>query len=359
MSIRCPTVPPLDMFTVRIQDARDTIVQYNETLKNPSEIFTEGSLEVVTREIRTKLTDIQTQFDKLVSDNATLVSSGGVSESFALKKGSFEVVKTAGNQLLGQIELVKEAVIMDLFTSQERNQSASFPPQAQVLPPKDPEFSSDQQTSSRILPPLYRRRISSLDLSEESSALSFSAEAAPPLPWNDFTPLLLAAGSIQDLPRPFVLGAPALDPGSIDDPSVNIQPEGKRKRQAPVTVQGRLPLALEALDPSIAANPKKHRTALRLQKPKDPLLLKPVSSLNKKEKEQILTTLQVMLKDIPEDIKELTSDEVDKFGIAFGSEEYVRYTELQQLKLFDKDSDQVKLIELKIIRGLQGIRWNF
>jgi hypothetical protein len=346
------------MFTVRVQDARDAIVQCNETLKNSSEIFTVGCLEGMNREIANKLTDIQTLFDKLVSDNAILVSSRVVSESFALKKGSFEVVKTAGNKLLRKIELLKEADMIDLFAPYERNPSPSFPPRSEVLPPRAPEFSAGHGTSSEGFPDLYRSRSFSLDLPEESAPLSFPADGAAPPPSMVFTPLLVAAGSIGDLPAPLVLGGASVASVSIDDRSVNIQSQGKRKIQNPLSVQTTVPLPL-GLDPSIAANRKKHRIALRLQKSKDQLLVKPAVSLSEYERSQILTRLQAMLHDIPEDLRVLTSEEEVKFGIAFGSEEYVRYTEMQELKKLGNHSVQVQLIERKINRGLQGIRGNF
>ena len=356
MSIRCPSVPPLDMFALRIQEARDSIVQCNQKLKNPSEFFTQGGLEAITLEITNRLTDIQFQFDKLVCDNAMLLRSSEVSETFALKKGSFEEVKTAGSSLLRKIQLLKEAVMIDLFAPQEINQSSSFRAESEILPPRAPEFSAVHGTSSGGLPALYRTRSSSLDLPDESSALSFRSYGAPPNPSLAFTPLLFAAASIGNLPDSFVLGGESSDSVSTDERSVNIRSEGKRKRQDPVSVESPLHLALQALKPSVAAKPKKHRTALALQKHKDPLLLILVSSLNEKEIGQILTRLEGMLKDIPEDLRVLTPNEVVKFQEAYGSEEYVRYTELQELKKLGNYSVQVGIIERKITRALQGTR---
>ena len=86
------------------------------------------------------------------------------------------------------------------------------------------------------------------------------------------------------------------------------------------------------------------------------MLLILVSSLNEKEIGQILTRLEGMLKDIPEDLRVLTPNEVVKFQEAYGSEEYVRYTELQELKKLGNYSVQVGIIERKITRALQGTR---
>ncbi|MCX6991026.1 MAG: hypothetical protein NTX49_08205 [Chlamydiae bacterium] len=329
MSVSRASVPPLDMFTVRMQDCKDFLVQCNTELENASEILSIGRIEQIRREFTDRLADIESQFDKIASANAIHKGPARVSESFAEKQRSFAVIRKAGEIVLQKADDKMRAVSIALLSAEQT--SAGFLLQSEPRATADHELLPLAASCSGSFLPPFRNRSSSLDLSYLTEVSPCGAgDAGLAGPCLGLSPLLHAAGALTDLPENLSLGEPS--------PVV--------RAGAPSAFS-----SVESLSPASSSGEKRRR-----ESPLRHLPIKPAQVLNGHEIGQLMTRLLDLLKDVPETLQPLTPEQERNFGIAFGSEEYVRYTELQELGKLGRSSSQVQSIERKIANGLRCLR---
>ena len=321
MCISHVSVAPLDMFRLSMWKCLDLMFQSNSKLDNNTEVITTKGLEEISRDLTYNLVDIQEQFNKMSAAHLVESTTSEVSGKFTEDRNFFQKTMRDGDNLLRKIEGLKQAFILDSLHRKVITIDSSLSEETDPLSLINPEQAPSGTISDVSLDACCRPRAFSMELPEEPLA-------AIALASNRLTPLLSAAGTLGDVP-PFLL-AGGIAPKAFQAPVRN------DKQVATVDVS------------SLAAGKRKRvgrqRTDTRGQ-----------DLVNVNEAPQILAALLSLLKDIPEYVRPLDAEEEKKFSMAFGSDEYIRFTELLGLGYLDAYPSEVGLINCKISMGLKGI----